>query len=289
VPTLDRAHESVRARVEAALAELSRKQQRVARYVLEHPASALFATAGELAKRAEVDPATVVRLAQRLGYAGHTELRDALRAEFALSSPLERLDEELGAVSGDLGKVIERVQRQTLANIERTFDQLDPAALAAALDAVLGATRCLVVGNGQSRALAVQLRRVLQVAQVKTVQLEDWSDLAFEAIAFGPGDVVLGVTVWQYTRATVESLRLAREAGATTVLLTDMSFAPGTEYADAVLLFAPQAIGEYMSPAAGAAVIDCVAAGLAARVPERVKRAMSSQYEIMRAAGLSYR
>jgi DNA-binding MurR/RpiR family transcriptional regulator len=286
---VDAATDPVRTRVESALMDLSRKQKRVAQDLLENPTSALFATAGELAKRSEVDPATVVRLAQRLGFAGHTELRDALRAEFALSSPLERLDEEVEGVDGDLAKVVQRVQRQTLANIGRTFDQLDPVPLAATLEAVLHARRCVVTGHGQSRALAVQLRRVLQVAQISTVTLEDWSDLAFEASGFGAGDVVLGITVWQYTRATVETLRLAREAGAGTVLLTDMSFAPGTEYADIVLLFAPQAIGEYMSPAAGAAVIDCIAAGLAMREPDRVKQAMASQYAVMSSVGLSYR
>jgi RpiR family carbohydrate utilization transcriptional regulator len=280
---------SVRARVEASLPGLSKKQQVVAHYLLDDPTGALFATAGELAKRTEVDPATVVRLAQRLGYAGHTELRDALRGEFAMSSPLERWDEDVAPVAGDLTKVIERVHRQTLANVERTFGQLDAGALAAMLEAVVSAERCVVTGNGQSRALAVQLQRVLQVAQIRTQTVEDWSELAFEASTFGNGDVAIGITVWQYTRATVETLRVAHEAGARTVLVTDVAFAPGAEYVDIVLLFAPQAIGEYMSPAAGAALIDCIAAGLAARVPDRVKRAMTSLYEIMQSAGLSYR
>jgi DNA-binding MurR/RpiR family transcriptional regulator len=281
---------SIRAEVEARLPELSKKQQLVAEYVLENPTRAVFATAVDLARWAEVDPATVVRFAQRLGFSGHSEFRDKLRAEFStMSSPLDRLDDEIGAAGGDLGQIVASVRAQTLANVERTFDQLDQRALSAVLDVLLAADRCVLVGAGQSQTLTYQLQRVLQTAGIKAERLDDWSAVVFEVGTFGPNDVAFGVAVWHYSKSTVEGLRLAHEAGATIVLLTDISYAPGAEFADHVLLFAPQAIGEYLSPAAGAAVVDCVAAGLAARVPDRVKQAMADQYELAVAFGLSYR
>jgi DNA-binding MurR/RpiR family transcriptional regulator len=279
----------LRSQIEEKLPELSKKQQIIARYVLEHPTNVLFATAGDLARWANVDPATVVRFAQRLGFAGHTEFRETLRVEFAaLASPLERLDDEVGPHAGDLSRVFESVRKQTLANAERTFDQLDEVALTATLDALLDADRCVVIGAGQSRVLTTHLQMVLQTAGIKTQRLDGWSDVEFEATTLGPSDVAFGITVWHYTKSTIEGLRLAHDAGAKTIVLTDVAFAPGADFADMVLLFAPQAIGEYLSPAAGSAVIDCLAAGLAARVPDRVKQAMSSQYGLAVTFGLSY-
>lgn len=287
--TVEIAAPSLHAQIEAKLPVLSKKQQLVANYVLRQPTNVLFATAGDLARWANVDPATVVRFAQRIGFAGHTQFRDALRAEYTtLRTPLDRLDDDVGPVSDDPARIIDRVRMQTFTNLERTFSQLDPGIFAETLDTLLTAQRCIVIGTAQSRALTTQLHRVLQTAQINSHRLDDWADVQFDAPSFGPGDVAFSVSVWHYSKVTIEGLRLAHDVGAKTILLTDISFAPGTDFADHVLLFAPQAIGEYLSPSAGAAVIDCLAAGLAARVPERVKESMARQYEISVEFGLSY-
>jgi DNA-binding MurR/RpiR family transcriptional regulator len=283
----------VQERIEAAVGELSKKQRRVADWILANPGTALFATANDVAQQSGVDPATVVRFAQALRYAGYTELRDELRAGYpalrSLRSPLERLDEEVGRTGvTDAEQILERARAQTYANLELTFEKLDWRSVARCLDYFLAARRALVMAAGQSRALGVHLYRVLQTAQIPAQLVTDWYDLMYESATLGPADAMFGVTVWRYSKVTIEALRLAHEAGAKTMLLTDAPFAPGAEIADITLVFSPHAIGEFLSPAAGAAVIDCLAAGLAARIPDRVKRGMALQYEIGVAHGLNY-
>lgn len=90
-----------------------------------------------------------------------------------------------------------------------------------------------------------------QTARLKTQRLDGWSDLQFESSTFGPKDVAFGVTVWHYTKSTIEGLRLAHESGATTVMLTDISYSPGADFAGILPLFAPPAIGEYLGPRRG--------------------------------------
>jgi DNA-binding MurR/RpiR family transcriptional regulator len=51
---------------------------RVAEYIENHLLKAALSTASQLARENDVDPATVVRMSQRLGYRGYPELRAEL-------------------------------------------------------------------------------------------------------------------------------------------------------------------------------------------------------------------
>jgi len=280
----------IRERIESQLASLGKKQRVVADYILANPTAVLFSSAVEVAEHVSVDPATVVRLAQRLGFAGYPEFRDHLRRENTLSFPLvERLVNSV-SISGDkaISVLQQQVRAQTMENVERTFDNLDWRAVDNVLTYVLDAKRVVVVGAGVSRVLAMHLARVLQTAQIAVQVLEDWYDLLFEAANFGSGDVLFAITAQRYSRVTIESMRIAREAGARTILLTDGTYAPGVSIADVVLLFSPQSIAEFVSPVAGSAVIDCLAAGLGSRATERVSQSLAIHVQLAIDHELSY-
>src|SRR5215475_5497585 len=72
-------------------ASLSVKLQEAARFVVDHPHDVVIASMRTLAERAGAQPATFVRLAQQLGYAGWP----ALKSAFA---------DDLGLVSGQYGQ-----------------------------------------------------------------------------------------------------------------------------------------------------------------------------------------
>lgn len=280
----------VQEQVEALLAHVGKQQRRVAEYILANPSMILFATATDVAQRAGADPATVVRFVQRLGFAGYTEFRERLRSEHpSLCPPIEHVmgaEPETGA--SEIGVTVATVRTQTLANLERTFEDLDARTLDGVLDALLAARRVVVIGAGVSHILALHLHRMLQTAQVTTHLMADWYDLLFAAASLSARDLLFGIASLRYSKVTIEALRLARAAGASTVLLTDAMFAPGADIADRTLLFAPRAAGEFASPAAGSAVIDCLAAGLRARVPERVEQGLRSHVDLASAHGLNY-
>jgi DNA-binding MurR/RpiR family transcriptional regulator len=60
---------------------LGPQQQAVARVILENVGELAFLSAGQVAQRAGTHAATVVRLAQRLGYDGFPDLQDELRRQ----------------------------------------------------------------------------------------------------------------------------------------------------------------------------------------------------------------
>lgn len=281
---------SIRDRVESQLPSLSTKQRRVGEYLLANPTTMLFASVVEVAENAQVDPATVVRFAKRLGFSGFPELRAQLREEHSV--PVRKTDDLLdihGAVVGkDAAAIYEQVQAQAKENLQRTFETLDMAALESAITHILGARRVVIVGAGFSRGLALHLTRVIQTAQVPVQIVEDWYDLLFDAATLTPADVMFAITAQRYSTVTIKALKVAKECGASTILLTDATMAPGINNADISLFFSPRSVGQFYSPVGASAVIDCLAAGLAARVPDAVKESLERHIGLAIDHDLSY-
>ena len=59
---------------------MSKSFSRLANFILDSHIQAALMTATELAHQVDVDAATVVRFAQRLGYSGFPDLQDEIKA-----------------------------------------------------------------------------------------------------------------------------------------------------------------------------------------------------------------
>ena len=66
-------------RIREIRSDLSPSFEVLANFLLDSYASASFLTATELAYSLDLDPATVVRFAQKLGYAGYPELQSEIQ------------------------------------------------------------------------------------------------------------------------------------------------------------------------------------------------------------------
>ena len=67
---------------------LSTSQQKVAKFLLEHGLDAMHYTVTQIADSVDVNPSTVVRTAQSLGYKGFPELQNALRKQLMRQAQL---------------------------------------------------------------------------------------------------------------------------------------------------------------------------------------------------------
>src|SRR5512142_2668892 len=63
-----------RERIAKAFDRMSASNRKVASFLIEHPTEAAFMTGSQLAYHLDLDPATIVRFAQSLGYPGYPEL-----------------------------------------------------------------------------------------------------------------------------------------------------------------------------------------------------------------------
>src|SRR3954453_3586129 len=77
----------VLARLGTLVPSLRESERKIADYILARPNELIYLSVTELADRTDTSEATVIRFAQRLGYAGYAALKIALTIELRESTP----------------------------------------------------------------------------------------------------------------------------------------------------------------------------------------------------------
>lgn len=210
--------------VQQAAPRLSAAEARVAAVILDNPRAVVESTIMELAKACATSAATVARFCQSLGYSGYRDFR----LEVAGAAGAERDPSGGGEPGGapidprdSAQEVAEKILFQETRAISQTLAALDMGAVDAAVDAILAAERIELAGFASSGLSAQDLQgKLTRIGRFARYSPDLHLSLASAAL-LGPGSVLLGVSHSGLTLETNHLLRVAREAGATTIGLTN--------------------------------------------------------------------
>ena len=243
--------------------QLSRKQQAIVSYVEHNPKFAAFATAGELAQRVGAHAATVVRLAQLLGYDGYPAFQDAVRHRYLSSLDATALmHAHAAAVHGSAGLAS---LEQDLRNLSAVRGGVDAGELRRIARVIRDAPGRLFVGAGSLAGLATIFSHLCAcIGFPVEAELRGGIGLATRLAALRPGDVVLGAGSWWIVRETREALGVARERGATSVAIVDTAASPLAQVADHVLIARTEGVSFFQSMVGPLAVLNALVAEIAA-------------------------
>ncbi|GAA2672323.1 MULTISPECIES: MurR/RpiR family transcriptional regulator [Actinosynnema] len=271
-------------KIRSLLPGLARAEQRVAKVVLDHPATVAHRSITEVAEAAGTSETTVTRFCKAIGVGGYPELRIALAADTARTAA--RTDRDLGGDIGpgdDLRQVVGKVAFADARAVEETAEQLNVETLQAVVDAVAGAGRVDVYGFGASAFVAFDLQQKLHRIGRTCFAWNDTHIALTSAAVLTGADVAVGISHTGSTTETVEALRVARERGATTVALTNFPRSPISEVADHVLTTAARETtfrsGAMASRIAQLTVVDCLFIGVAQHHVESATSALEATYD----------
>jgi DNA-binding MurR/RpiR family transcriptional regulator len=265
---------AVLVRIRGALPGLQPAEQRVASAVLADPAAAAGLSIQALAAQASTSTATVLRFCRAVGAEGYPQLRLALAGAAAAEAALDTAtDGERPAgdidAADSLDQVITKIVHNEARALAETGEQLDRAALRAAVEAIAGARRIDVVGIGASGLVAMDLQQKLHRIGLTAF---GWTDAhaALTAVALtGPSDVLVAISHSGTTQDVLEPVALAAARGATTVGLTNFGGSPLAAAAGVVLTTAarelPLRSAATASRIAQLAVVDCLFVGVVQR------------------------
>lgn len=262
------------AALEAGFAELPPKQRRAARFILRDETAVAFLSANELADRVGVDPATIVRLSQRLGYRGYPHLQEAIRRRLpryrSFVDKLERSRPDLPPAS-----VLGRSLEQDRENLARAYESVDPATFEAVVAALLDARRTVLAGGGVARPVVIFLASSLRMMGLDVRDTTAGSTTLAQELALLAGDdLLLAVGFYRYLRETVEAIEAARRRGVRVVAVTDSPASPLVALSDLALCVPVDSTSHRISLVASMAIANALISALAAKARDRVADAL---------------
>jgi RpiR family transcriptional regulator, carbohydrate utilization regulator len=272
----------LRATITALLPGLRASDAKVLRLALEDPGFVQSATTGELAARAGVAPATIVRAARAAGFAGFSDLKRALVHDLALrpgEAPPEALTEK-----STVDDICELVLTSHADSISATRATIDPRELSRAAALLATADTILVFGVGTSAAPAADAAYRWTAIGCRVHAPHDARTAQLHARLLPPDSALVVIS---HSGQSAETLTVADDAagaGASVVAITSFASSPLAERADAVLVAGGPDLGLHMAASssrlAHLAVVDILHAAISLADLPRARHAIGAAADI---------
>lgn len=256
--------------VQEKLDSLSKKERETAEYMAEHQCELIYESITELAERAGTSEATVTRVCGKLGYPGFQALKVGVARE--LVTPQEKIHQDL-TMDASEEAIIDRVFTSAIETLQMTKQAMSSTAIRDSIEALSQARRIVILGNGNSAAIALDAQhKFLRLGLLADAYTDDHLQMIV-ASSLSEEDVVLVISHSGSSRDAADAAGLARERGATVISITKNGITPVSKLANIRLytyskenLYRTYAISSRM---AELTIIDTLYTGLALRMNEK--------------------
>ncbi|HAI52538.1 MAG: MurR/RpiR family transcriptional regulator [Limnochordia bacterium] len=212
-------------------------EKRVAQVILSDPREAVHYSITQLAEKAEVSDATVVKFCKRLGYKGYQEFKIMLAQDVAAKPQLIHGEVEPG---NDVQTIKEKIFQANISALQETAQVLETEALERAVQALANAGEIHFYGVGASGIVALDAEQKFSRIGLRTSAFLDTHLQIARAVHLREGDVAVCLSFSGETVEIVEALRAAKQAGALTIAITSFSGSTLAREADVLLLTSTQ-------------------------------------------------
>ena len=259
---------------------LSGQMQVAARFIMDQPSEVALLSMREQARKAGVPPATMTRLARRLGFSSYQELKNAYA---------ESIRDNVAWFSGRAVNMLNRrdqigevaLVNETVSSIAKAVEDINRPAT---VEALIKAANILE----KSRVVyCVGARATFPVAFLFDYTQRYYSDKIH--LLDGPGgsaidllnhitskDALLAVSLSPYAISTHRATELAHRAGARLIAITDSKSSPIALLAQAVILVSARSPSFFdtISPALAASevLVALLASRAGADVPAKIRQ-----------------
>ncbi|MDD9889423.1 MAG: SIS domain-containing protein [Gammaproteobacteria bacterium] len=261
--------------------KLRKSESKVASYVLANANDVIKMRIVDLAANSEVSEPTVIRFCRALGFDGFQSFKLQLAQQLGLGSVYTQFAVDDSDTVTDLQN---KVFDTTIGSLLTVRDELNAEVLEQAINTISNARRVEFYGFGASGSVAADAQHKFFRLQLSTAAYTDPHIQHMSAIALGPGDVVVAISQSGETRALLQSVRLAREAGATVIGLAPENTSLSKQCSIPIYVNMEEDLQSYTpvsSRIAHLVVIDVLATGVARHrkplLKEHLKRLEKSQ------------
>src|SRR6266550_827927 len=249
---------------------LSASRQELLRNILDHAEETYFLSSRALAKRYDLDPTTIVRTVQALGYKRYGEFAADLRSHFVTRITPYAVMKSAVRDKRSIANHIEHTLEIDVQNLNALRSQLDVKQVVEIAKRIDRAGRIMVVGidfaASLSNLLAYGLVSIGYDAEAPTGST---GNLNQKILLLGPKDLLIAISFCRCLQDTVDSVIRARDNGVPTFGLTDSEKSPIARFADAFLITSIASPSFHGSYVAVVSAINALLVGCSQLRPQR--------------------
>lgn len=224
-------------------AQLTKTQKMIAKYVLDNSADACFMTSTEIALKLGVSESSVIRFSRSLGYDGFMDFQKNLRKDYqdkvlsissSITVPSQRIAKRAKLDSSS--DYINRHFKNAARNLENVFTSNSIASFEEAADIIISSRHKYIAASRGNSSLG---NYFLLYLKHMVPNVETTSSIAISAIDhmcnISKEDCLIIFSFPRYSSLDKISAKMAREAGARIIIITDKPSALLAEYATVLL------------------------------------------------------
>ena len=262
---------NVREKIRSNYDDLTKNHKVIAHWILENSERVPFQSVQDLSKDVGISDASIIRFAQRIGYKGYTELKEALAdgvVDRLANISIPKLDE----LGHEEINILTSVANHDISNIRQTLQEIDSQSFDSAVTSILNANRIHIVVLGISylmaRILAYQLRQTGQFARAFRHGENSFSE---ESLFVSKEDLVIPISFPPYSKETITLSKRMASMAVPILAITDQQSAPGALHANQVLVVHSENMLYTNSFSAISVLINAISTECARREPERAR------------------
>jgi DNA-binding MurR/RpiR family transcriptional regulator len=274
-------YKEIKEKIKSKYDSLPKNHRKIAEYFINNFDKIPFLNVQDLSKATGASVASIVRFAQRSGYKGFSELRDAITA--SLQKELYNRETfpllEKHRAGDDL---LTEVAILDVKNINDTLNHIDRKTFNYVIDRISGAKKVYTAGLGISYLLAEILAYQLTQVGIDSTVLKHTHTLFHEQILFlNQQDLLIVFSFPPYSKETLDLARYTQERTIDIISVTNKPASPITFYTKANLVVESKNMLFTNSFAAISVLINAIATSCAVKDKAKAKKVLKESEKIM--------
>lgn len=216
-------------KIRSLMPSFSKKEQKLAEYILNHPQEASRMTITEMSSALDVVDSTVFKFTKKLGYSGFRDFHTNLLAE--AYDPEISIHENIS--SGDsVSTIAEKIFASSANSLNDTLALLDSDTLDQAVEILQNANLISFYGCGESSVVALDAYQKFLRSPINCHYIADAHMQLMHAARLKEGDCAFVISHTGATREMIAVAQIAHEVKAKVIVITSFPSQKLSSYAD---------------------------------------------------------
>ena len=224
-------------RIDNEYVEMTRIKKKIADFLRASYVEVPFLSVHQMAAKAGVSSASIVRFCQDLGYKGYAPVQEEMKKMVQKDMPPMREIRRSIADAEESGDALGEVLKENITCLENCYSSALREGFKNAADMLSETRTVYVLGLRATYSVAYYLYYMLSQVRDNVVLVEPGRGDVYDRLHMsGADDVVIAISFARYTKQTTEIVNFMRNRKISVIAITDSYTAPVARQADIVLL-----------------------------------------------------